>query len=508
MEFAKNKNKEDNLKQSATPHLQPSAFSPQPSLSCNIVDVIRRETAAFMTKAALVDGDIELSYAQLFLAVDQVAQALSSHGIRPLDRVAFLCEDCADYVVGSLALLQLGAVIVPVSPSLMGDEVKTVLDRMDVNFLMVEASVDPRMGGDRLEPCGFVVRTFSLRRCPARDEFPPEYAALNPAFIRFSSGTTGDSKGVLLSHQTILERTDAADRGLGITSRDTVIWVLSMSFHFVVTIVLYLRRGATVVICRQPFPESFLEAARNRHGTVFYAAPFHFHVLATSPLVAAGCLAATRLAVSTAMKLSAETASAFREKFGFDLIEAYGIIEVGLPFINAGPGAIPGAVGRAQPGYEVKIAAPDAEGVGGVLIRGPGLFDAYVSPWKIRKDVLEEGWFNTGDVGRLDGQGCLTLLGREKNVINFVGMKIFPHEVETVVASHPAVQECRVTGVPHPLFGQMPVVEVVLTPAAGNLDADEIRRFCFERLPAHKVPKDIRFVEALKRTASGKIRRY
>ncbi|MEI6788008.1 MAG: class I adenylate-forming enzyme family protein [bacterium] len=475
---------------------------------CNIVDVIRGEVASFMTKAALVDGDIELSYDQLFRAVDQVEQALAGRGIRPLDRVAFLCEDCADYVVGSLALLQRGAVIVPVSPSLMGDEVKTVLDRMDVNFLMVESSVDPGAGGEQLEPCGFVTRTFSLRRCSARNEFPAEYAAMNPAFIRFSSGTTGDSKGVLLSHQTLLERTEAANQGLGITSRDTVIWVLSMSFHFVVTILLYLRRAATVVICRQPFPESFLEAARNRHGTVFYAAPFHFHVLATSPLVSSECLALTRLAVSTAMKLSDETASAFREKFGFALTEAYGIIEVGLPFINAGVGAIPGAVGRAQPGYEVRIVDPDADGVGRVLIRGPGLFDAYVSPWKSRKEALEEGWFNTGDVGRLDGQGCLTLLGREKNVINFVGMKIFPHEVEVVVALHPAVQECRVTGVPHPLFGQMPVVEVVLKPDAGKPDASEIRRFCFERLPAHKVPKEIRFVAALKRTASGKIRRY
>ena len=475
---------------------------------CNIVDVIRRETEAIRGNTALVDGDIELSYDQLFRAVDQVAQALAEHGIRPLDRVAFLCEDCADYVVGSLALLQLGAVIIPVSPSLMGDEVKTVLDRMDAHFLMAETSADAGAGGDRLEPCGFVARTFSLRRCAARDEFPPEYAAMNPAFIRFSSGTTGDSKGVLLSHQTILERTEAADQGLGITSRDTVIWVLSMSFHFVVTILLYLRRGATVVICRQPFPESFLQAARSRNGTVFYAAPFHYHVLATSPLVAPGSLAATRLAVSTAMKLSAETASAFREKFGFGLAEAYGIIEVGLPFINAGPGALPGAVGRAQPGYEVKISAPDDEGVGAVLIRGPGLFDAYVSPWKLRGEVLVDGWFSTGDVGRVDGQGCLTLLGREKNVINFVGMKIFPHEVESVVASHPAVQECRVTGVSHPLFGQMPVVDVVLKPDAGHPDASEIRRFCFERLAAHKVPKDIRFVQTLERTASGKIRRY
>ena len=473
----------------------------------NIIDVIRRETAAYRANIAVVDGDIELSYEQLLGAVDLAARALAGCGVGRLDRVAFLCEDCADYVVGCLALLQLGAVIVPVSPSLMGDELKALLDRMDANYLMREVSTDPDAGGERLESCGFVARGFFLRKLAARNEFPAEYAELNPAFIRFSSGTTGDCKGVLLSHQTILDRTDAADQGLRITSRDTVIWVLSMSFHFVVTILLYLRRGATVVICRQPFPESFLQAAMHRKGTVFYAAPFHYHVLATSPLVPAGCLTSVRLAVSTAMKLTDETAAAFRGKFGFDLVEAYGIIEVGLPFINAGAASVRGAVGHAQPGYEIRIDKPDADGAGVVLIRGPGMFDAYVSPWRSRREALVEGWFNTGDVGRLDGQACLTLLGREKNVINFVGMKIFPYEVEAVVVSHPAVQECRVTGLPHSQFGQMPVAEVVLKPDAPKPDAGELRRYCFERLAPHKVPKDIRFVESLERTASGKVKR-
>lgn len=473
----------------------------------NIVEVIRRETAAHRENSAVVDGDIVLSYAQLLAAVDRVAGELALRGIGRLHRVAFLCEDCADYVIGCLALLQLGAVIVPVSPSLMGDELTALLDRMDADFLMRELSTDPAAEGTRLDACGFVARGFSLSRLASRNEFPPEYAGLNPAFIRFSSGTTGDCKGVLLSHRTILERTEAADQGLRITSRDTVVWVLSMSFHFVVTILLYLRRGATVVICRQPFPESFLQAARHRAGTVFYAAPFHYHVLATSPMVPAGCLGSVRLAVSTAMKLTEETAAAFRAKFGFDLVEAYGIIEVGLPFINAGAASAPGAVGHAQPGYEIRIDHPGPDGAGVVLIRGPGMFDAYVSPWRSRREALVDGWFNTGDIGRLDAQGCLTLLGREKNVINFVGMKIFPYEVEAVVESHPAVQECRVTGLPHSQFGQMPVADVVLKPGVAAPEAGELRRYCFGRLAPHKVPKDFRFVPALERTPSGKVKR-
>ncbi len=477
--------------------------------SCNIVESIRRETTALTTHAALVDGMIECTYGQLLASVAQVAGSLRGAGVRPLERVAFLCEDSIDYVVGCLAILQCGAVVVPVSPSLMADELERILDRMDVNVLIQDVAVSSgSSGGSRLDGAGFFAADFLLRRREARNDQPSEYARLNPAFIRFSSGTTGDSKGVLLSHQTILERTEAADQGLHITDRDVVIWVLSMSFHFVVTILLYLRRGATVVICRQPFPESFLDAAKARKGTVFYASPFHYHVMASSPRVPRDCLANVRLAISTAMKLPAETATAFAEKFGFGLVEAYGIIEIGLPFLNFREDRNKlGSVGRALPGYEVRIVSPDPAGVGVVQMRGPGLFDAYVSPWRNREQVLMEGWFDTGDVGRLDDQGALFLLGKEKSVINFVGMKIFPQEVEEILNAHPAVADSQVYGEPHPHYGQMPCARIVWRTGVTVPEPGALRRYCFERLAPHKVPKAFQSVDHLERTISGKVRR-
>jgi long-chain acyl-CoA synthetase len=475
---------------------------------CNLVELIRAETSSVREKLAIMDGPVELTYAQLLSAVDRVADTLVAQGVKPLERVAFLCEDCADYIIGSLAILRVGAVVVPVSPSLMGDELEQVLDRMDVHALVYDTAIHSRTAGRELESAGLYARVFGLFRRDARDDLPPEYAHLNPAFIRFSSGTTGTSKGILLSHETIVSRTDAADHGMHITDRDVVIWVLSMSFHFVVTILLYLRRGATIMICRQPFPESFLDAAKRRRGTVFYASPFHYHTLAMSPLVPADCLSNVRLAISTAMKLSDETAAAFAKKFGFELVEAYGIIELGLPFINASDGRRKrGGVGRIQPGYEVRIDKPDAESAGVIQIRGPGMFDAYVSPWRNREAVLADGWFDTGDVGRIDEDGDLFILGREKNVINFVGMKIFPYEVEDVVASHPAVKECLVYGTAHPQFGHLPCVQIVLKDGVAKPDVKELRRFCYERLAEHKVPKEYVFVGHLDRTASGKVKR-
>lgn len=473
----------------------------------NIVDTIRSETAGLRGKTAVVDGAIELSYGGLLDAVDRGAAALREAGIQPLDRVAFLCEDSADYLIGSLALLQMGAVVVPVSPSLMADELDRILTRMAVSALLYDVSVRRSGNGRRIGSDAFVGRRFALECRGAPDAPDAAFGRMNPAFIRFSSGTTGESKGVLLSHETIRDRTDAADRAMCMTPADTVVWVLSMSFHYVVTILLYLRRGATILICRQPFPDSFLDAGRRHRGTLFYASPFHYHALAMSPQVARGSLGGIRLAVSTAVKLPAETADAFALKFGLELAEACGIIEVGLPFLNDAGRAKRGSVGRILPDYSMRVAGADAEGRGSILLRGKGMFDAYVSPWIPREAALSDGWFDSGDIGRVDEDGYLFISGRQKSVINFAGMKIFPAEVEEILQAHPAIAEAMVYGEPHPVYGQIPCARVVPRPGAVMPGTADVRRFCFERLAAHKVPKAVETVERLERTASGKLKR-
>ncbi len=334
----------------------------------------------------------------------------------------------------------------------------------------------------------------------------PGYESIAPAFIRFSSGTTGSSKGVVLSHRAILERTDAADRALAITPDDVVLWVLSMSFHFVVTILLFLRRGATIVLCQSPLPGALVEGIRRRHGTFVYASPFHYHTLASSGGLEPRALLGVRMAVSTAMRLPPGVAVLTSDRLGLRLTEAYGIIEVGLPFVNRDAG-VDGSLGRPLPDYELLLADTDASGAGEILLRGPGMLDAYFSPWRTRAEVLHDGWFRTGDLGRLDEAGRLSIVGRTKLVINFNGMKVFPYEVEDVLLRHPQVAECRVFGEPHPTYGQLPCAEVVLRPDAESSAAPRaIRAFCFRHLAAYKVPKEIRPVAALARTPSGKIR--
>jgi long-chain acyl-CoA synthetase len=475
----------------------------------NIFTLIKQEAQKRPHHIAVIEGEDHITCEQLIKAVELVAEDMRQKGVSRLHRVGLLCDDSIDYIIASLAILSLSAVVVPVSPEQTPEEVETVIDRIDVDYLIAEPSLRKDGFRDDLQSSGFLKKKFIIVKRSVRERPKSEYFRINPAFIRFSSGTTGMSKGVVLSHEAIIERTDAADRGLCMTPQDTALWVLSMSHHFVVTILLFLRRNATIVLCGRRFPESFIEAISKHPATVLYASPFHYSLLASSERLPADALKNIRLAISTAMKLPDQVAEAFSAKFAFELTEAYGIIEVGLPFIRlAGNKDKRGSVGKPLPDFEIKLDRKDKDNVGEIRIKGKGMLDAYFSPWQSRDEILADGWFNTGDLGRIDADGFLFIVGRDKDVINFAGMKIFAQEVEAVLNQYPEVKESLVYGASHPQYGQLPIAKIVLhNNEASDTMVDDLRRFCYMRLAQYKVPKDFEFVEALQKTTSGKIKR-
>jgi len=475
----------------------------------NIAGLIVKEAKKYSQNTAIIDGSCRITYARLLKSVSSVSFELRKQGILPFKRVALLCEDSADYIIISLAVLKLNAVIVPVPCGSSKEEISSLLNTLKVNFIIFEKDTILKSKADRAVTGLCIKRELLIRKLKVRDGFPRGFSTLNPAFVRFSSGTTGKNKGVLLSHETIKERTDAADKGLKISSQDKIIWVLSMSFHFVVTILLFLRRGAAIIISSRKFPDELLNSLKKYKPTLIYASPLHYHMLVKLNIPKA-TFSQMRLAVSTAVKLPLNTAEQFFRKFGFGLTEAYGIIEVGLPFINLSQDkAKRGSVGRALNGYNLRIINKDKQGVGKICIKGKGILDAYLSPWCSRSKILNRGWFDTQDLGRLDKDGFLFIAGREKNVINFSGMKIFPFEVESVLNRNPAIKESFVYGVAHSEYGQVPMAKVVLKRKNGKgLNPEALRRFCYQRLASYKVPKDFEVVGALPKTLSGKIKAF
>jgi len=224
-------------------------------------------------------------------------------------------------------------------------------------------------------------------------------------------------------------------------------------------------------------------------------------MLALQDNISRDLLSNVQRAVVTAVSLDKNTDRQFHKKFNLHLSQAYGIIEVGLPFINDRfDHDFILSVGKILPSYDLQIKDPDKNGQGIILLKGKGMYYAYTSPWKKR-----ETWFNTGDIGYLK-DSYLFISGREKSVINFAGMKIFPEEVEQVILNYEQILEVRVFAEQHDLYGQLPIAEVVLK-TKEKLNTFKLKKYCSKKLDTYKIPKEFIEVKAIEKTDSNKIKR-
>lgn len=461
---------------------------------------------------AVVSGARRVSYGDLFGHAREIAALIRAHdGTGRIPRIGLQCPNGVSYIVLSMGVLLAGGCLVPLAEELTDTERAEIAATTALD-LIVAADDLPWHGTEEvIASASSDGTTWKLHRChPLQPAFPEEgFQSLDPAFIRFSSGTTGTSKGVVLSHGTLLARITAANEGLQIGPQDRVLWMLPMAHHFAVSIVLYLHFGATTVLEHSPLREDILATAEKHASTVIYGSPFHFAMLAGDT----GNFAwpSLRLAVATAAALPEVTARAFGKRFGRPLHQGLGIIEVGLSVLNLeSAGKKPASLGRPMPAYQVALF--DDEGMpvppgqpGEFHVRGPGLLDAYLMPWN--PSPLVDGWFASGDLVRCDEDGDLFLMGRKKSVINVAGMKVFPEEVERVLNEHAAVARCRVIGREHPQMGQVPVAEIIPADPALPPKPVELQRHCRSLLSAYKVPMQFKMVDSLPLTASGKLKR-
>lgn len=469
----------------------------------NIVDEIfhRCDPAA----VALIEGEVSITFNELRGLMEEAAATLEGSPLFPEHaRVAISIPNGIDHIIWSLAVLRAGGTLVPVPGELAMPERAKLIATTAVHCL-IDTSGQPWTGDSKVsETIGNATLHGGFGHTARFDE--SKLNTLNPALIRFSSGTTGRSKGVVLSHETLLARVTACNKGLAIGPADRVLWILPMAHHFAVSIILYLLHGATTVLAKSHLGEDLMDELEKVRATVLYAAPFHHGLLAACPNARA--LPHLRLAVSTAAALPATLAEKWLGKFDIPLTQGLGIIEGGLPILNVRHAAgKPLSVGLPQADFQIRIRDADRHGIGELLLKGPGFFDAYLDPWQPSSQVLEDGWLSTGDLASIDADGCVTLAGRLKSVINVAGMKCFPEEIEAVLNEQPDVLECRVYAHPHPETGSIPAAEIVLRDPLNPPKNSLLIRHCRVHLAAYKVPLKFTFVEKLQRTASGKIQR-
>ncbi len=460
-------------------------------------------------KAAIIDQEGELSFEDLLTKVELLKNELISRGYGSGHGLAICTNNDRQFLIALYAALGTGAIVMPISIQQKESEIKTALKDAKLHAILTTSKIVSKYGIDN-QVLGVFDKEFYLSRTKRELNEPTVEIVKDAAFMRFTSGTTGLAKGVVISHQSVFERIQSANEVLQLGEKDRVLWVLPMAYHFVVSIVLYIHYGVGIVVSEDFLAENILDKIKKHDTTFLYASPMHIRLL--SAYRGEKNLSNTRLVISTTAGINQQMCQVFSMKYKIPVSQAYGIIEIGLPIINIEQSEDhPEAVGYTLPAYEVgildeynKVLADNTIGLLG--IRGPGMFDAYLTPPTLRKEVLQNGWFMTGDYALKNEDGLITIKGRKKVMINVSGNKVFPNEVEAVINNYKGVFQSKVSGHEHPLLGELVMAEVVLHPNT-DFDQEDLIAHCAKHLSAFKVPQKIKVVEDIEMTGSGKIKR-
>jgi malonyl-CoA/methylmalonyl-CoA synthetase len=442
-------------------------------------------------------------------------------------RVLVHADKSVEAVMLYLATLRAGLVYVPLNTAYQASEVEYFIDNAAPalvvcaprNFTWVSRLAFAR--GTRMVLTLGDDRSGSLLERAARmgDEFETvARAADDVAAIIYTSGTTGRSKGAQLTHGNLFANADVLHafwQWKEAGERDVLIHALPIFHVHGLFVALHgaLRAGAKMIWFHRFDPLATI--ARLRDASVFMGVPtLYVRMLAQPALDAAAC-ATMRLFISGSAPLLADTFAAWRERTGHVILERYGMSETVM--ITSNPYRPEGArqggtVGAALPGVGLRVhddqgRACATDEIGGIEVKGPSIFAGYWQmPEKTREEFTADGWFRTGDVGRVDAAGVLTLIGRSKDLIISGGFNVYPAEIEGRINDLPGVAESAVVGVPHADFGEAVVALVVARGGAALVPAAIIAEL--KATIAHfKVPKHVRVVDALPRNAMGKVQK-
>ena len=477
----------------------------------NAFETLAASARQWPDRPAIIDVAGTLDYRSLWREIEALRLQLDQLGIREGQGVGVLARNGRAFIIGALAALGCGAVVMPIHFQLKAAELAEMLARAPLAAILDDGTSPVPTEGTRV-PLRLLDRTsLHFTRLNGNGAAPLVPWIADAAFVRFTSGTTGTAKGVVLTHDALLERIHAANTGLELDCEDRVLWILPMAYHFFVSIVLYLEVGAAVVVCPDHLAGSVLKWSERHDATFLYASPMQVRMLA-------GDVSEQRLpptlqrVMSVSSQLHPQVAKNFIARYGIPVSQGFGVIEVGLPIMNMKDAVEhPEAIGRPVTGFDVAILddgmQPVANGQTGQLaLRGPGMFAGYLSPPLACNAVLREGWFLTGDLAHRNPAGLITIVGRSKSVINVAGHKVFPEDVAAVLEQHPAVLRSRVTTRPHPQAGEIVHAEVQLREARQTLAPEEILAFCRKQLSSYKVPASIALVTEIELTPSGKVR--
>jgi malonyl-CoA/methylmalonyl-CoA synthetase len=451
-----------------------------------------------------------ITYGEAFDLAGRMANVLVGEGVAPGDRVAVQVEKSPEALILYLACVRAGAVFVPLNPAYTAAEVDYFIGDAGPKVFVQQTPSPPQ--GERVGERG-AIRMLALSMLlktnrPLSPALPPDGGEGALAAILYTSGTTGKSKGAMLTHGNLASNAIALRDTWRWTRDDVLIHALPI-FHthglFVATNVT-LVSGASMILLPK-FDADAIFAAMPQATTMMGVPTFYTRLLQDKRLTREATKH-MRLFVSGSAPLLAETHREWRERTGHAILERYGMTETNMNTSNLYDGErVPGSVGVPLPGTEIRIADPDPEtGVGMIEVRGPNVFKGYWQQPEKTAESFRDHWFVTGDLGRIDERGYLYIAGRGKDLIITGGFNVYPKEIEDELDALPGVGESAVIGVPHPDFGE--AVTAVMTARPGvQLSEKDILTGLKSRLANYKLPKRVLFVAELPRNTMGKVQK-
>jgi long-chain acyl-CoA synthetase len=467
------------------------------------------------------------SYRELNRKVNQVAHGLRALGVTQGNRVGIILPNCPEYIFSYFGVLKLGAVNVPINTFLSPDEVEFILQDCDISVIVTDQeyytklksivsmlpSLEHIIVTDADIAGTLVFQRFELESTENPPVVPINYEDV--AVIHYTSGTTGSPKGALLSHKNLLAAIDSNTDCIKISHRDRILVFLPLFhvFTFVVCILATFTYGTHIVLLKSVKQFKQVRDAIVRYRiSILVGIPQVFNALVNANIPwFFKYINPIRVCVAGGAPLAADVLKRFEEKFRIPLLEGYGLSETtGGICVNPleGPRK-PLSVGPPIKGVQVKVVDEDggevsANDVGELLIKADNVMLGYYNQPEATEHVLQDGWFRTGDMVKIDADGYIFIVDRKKDMLIVRGMNVYPREVEDVLNTHPKVEECAVIGVPDVQRGEVPKAIIALKK---NVTATEkeFRKFCHEKIAMYKNPKYFEFRESLPKTPTGKV---
>jgi long-chain acyl-CoA synthetase len=486
----------------------------------NLRLMLEQSVKRYGKKIAVAMGNIRLSYAQLDEASNKIANALVGLGVGRGDRVAMLLSNSPEFVTTYLGVVKIGAIAVPLDTKYKLAELTSLFDDSQPKVLVAESpflgpiarslpefksithviEVDPEVEG-RFLSYQHIIATGSAE--PVASEVAPE----DIAHIAYTSGPSFNPRGAMMSHQALVREAAISGDGFKQTDKDIVVlFALPMhhAFGLVVILMTAIAKGSTVVIVPGLAISNLMEVIKKEKVTIYMAVPF-VHTLIVNAIESEGIrydLSSIRLWGTAGAAMPDNIAQKIRRYLGFSAVNFWGMTESAAQVTCQPPDGSgkPGSVGKALPGWELKIVDDDGRELppnqpGEIIVWGPIMKGYYKNPGATA-GVIKNGWLHTGDIGRVDEEGWLFLsAGRKSDMIIAKGQNIYPGDIEQVLAGHPKVAEVGVVGIHDDMRGEIPRAIIRLKPGKVATEP-EIKKFCLERLANYKVPREVVFTNS------------